>query len=313
MKRSPEDSPCRCLNQAEEKRAREEANDTSSSIDFHHYQRASNYNFLENIGHGICGTVYKAEEKETKRRVAIKMIKYDETFVSVDPSDIREVQIHQTIHHKNVVEMYGVVKREESREIGIVLEYMDFSLPSFMNKVRTRLSEHQAGYLIYHLLCGVKYLHALGIIHRDIKLGNLLLDRDGHLKIADFGTACVCPTDSLPYDKQFGTIWYRAPELLLECVSYSSKVDIWSVGCVFALLLMKKPLFGGANEEDQIDKIFHILGTPNEVSWPGVNSFPGMQRYLLSTPSPHVGCLLKGVKGLNASQKGLQLLERRNS
>lgn len=113
------------------------------------------------------------------------------------------------------VKIYDVVKCEESRKIGIVLEYIDFSLPSFIYRIKTRFTEYQVRYLIYQLLCGVKYLHTVGIIHRDLKLGNLLLHRDGRLKITDFGSSCICQTGFLSYSKTFGTIWYRASEILL--------------------------------------------------------------------------------------------------
>ncbi|KAM3171902.1 hypothetical protein ACTXT7_015638 [Hymenolepis weldensis] len=288
MKRFHENAQPACLNQPQRKRVKKETNGTNSSLVFSHYQRAGDYNFLENIGRGICGTVYKAEDKRNKRTVAIKMIKYDERFTSIDPMDIREVRILQMIRHENVVKIYDVVKCEESRKIGIVLEYIDFSLPSFMNRIKTRLTEYQVRYLIYQLLCGVKYLHAAGIIHRDLKLGNLLLHRDGQLKITDFGSSCICQT---------------------ETFSYSSKVDMWSIGCVFALLLLKKPLFDGKNDEDQIEKIFQIIGTPTEMSWPGVTNLPGMQRYLLTSPPSYVGCLWDEFKQRDTSENGLKLLE----
>ncbi|VDL58075.1 unnamed protein product [Hymenolepis diminuta] len=84
---------------------------------------------------------------------------------------------------------------------------------------------------------------------------------------------------------------------------------MWSVGCVFALLLLKKPLFNGKSDEDQIEKIFQIIGTPTEMSWPGVTNLAGMQRYLLSSPPSYVGCLCDEFKRRDTSERDLKLLE----
>lgn len=132
----------------------------------------------------------------------------------------------------------------------------------------------------------MQFCHSRRILHRDLKPQNLLINRNGELKIADFGLARAFCVPLRPYTHEVVTLWYRAPEILLGSQSYSTPVDIWSVGCIFAELLTKRPLFPGDSEIDQIYKIFRVLGTPNDDIWPGVtqlqdfnkNDFPKWER-----------------------------------
>eukprot|EP00826_Nyctotherus_ovalis_P034844 TRINITY_DN2938_c0_g4_i3.p2 TRINITY_DN2938_c0_g4~~TRINITY_DN2938_c0_g4_i3.p2 ORF type:complete len:174 (+),score=52.16 TRINITY_DN2938_c0_g4_i3:607-1128(+) len=107
-------------------------------------------------------------------------------------------------------------------------------------------------------------------MHRDLKPQNLLVDRKGVVKLADFGLARAYGLPIKTYTHEIVTLWYRAPEILLGQKQYSTSVDLWSVGCIFAEMAMKKPLFAGDSEIDEIFKIFKLHGTPTEETWPGV-------------------------------------------
>jgi len=107
-------------------------------------------------------------------------------------------------------------------------------------------------------------------MHRDLKPQNLLVDRKGIIKLADFGLARAYGLPIKTYTHEIVTLWYRAPEILLGQKQYSTSVDLWSVGCIFAEMGMKKPLFAGDSEIDEIFKIFKLHGTPTEETWPGV-------------------------------------------
>ena len=110
----------------------------------------------------------------------------------------------------------------------------------------------------------MKYLHTAGIIHRDIKPGNLLVNSNCLLKICDFGLARVVEMNkNRDMTQEVVTQYYRAPELLLGAKHYDFSVDMWSVGCIYGELLNRKILFLAANPLKQVDKIIDILGTPN--------------------------------------------------
>jgi cyclin-dependent kinase len=108
------------------------------------------------------------------------------------------------------------------------------------------------------------------VLHRDLKPQNLLINVEGELKLADFGLARAFGIPVRNYTHEVVTLWYRAPDILMGSRHYSTTVDIWSVGCIFAEMLNGRPLFPGSNESDQLLRIFKTLGTPTQQSWPGV-------------------------------------------
>lgn len=128
--------------------------------------------------------------------------------------------------------------------------------------------------LLLQLTSGIAYLHDKWILHRDLKTSNLLLNNRGQLKIADFGMARYVGEPSPKLTQLVVTLWYRAPELLLGTKTYDRGVDMWSVGCIFAELLTREPLFRGKNEVDQVSKIFELCGVPSEDTWPGFRRLP---------------------------------------
>lgn len=122
------------------------------------------------------------------------------------------------------------------------------------------------------LLEGVKYIHSQNVMHRDIKGANLLIRNNGVVKLADFGLAREVTPNYKMYTNRVVTLWYRAPELLLGHKDYTTSIDMWSVGCLFAELLANNPLFPGNNESKQLHCIFSMLGFPNEERMPGVST-----------------------------------------
>jgi cell division cycle 2-like len=155
------------------------------------------------------------------------------------------------------------------------MEFHPHDLKTLLSDMSEPFLPSETKTLMQQLLSATAYLHSSWILHRDLKTSNLLLNNHGQLRLADFGMARY--TSSPPpanLTQLCVTLWYRAPELLLGIASYSSAIDIWSVGCIFAELLTRDPLFQGKNEVDQLSKIFALLGAPTTESWPGLRSLP---------------------------------------
>lgn len=159
---------------------------------------------------------------------------------------------------------------------------------------------------LYQILQGTNELHNRRIIHRDLKPQNILIGDEMILKIADFGLSRAYTVPIRPYTHQVVTLWYRAPEVLLEASEYSTPIDVWSIACIFVEMVSKLPLFTGDSEIDQITRIFRILGTPTEKDWPSLKSckkfqpmFPVYDKKPLKQVIPH----------LNIDDVGMDLLE----
>lgn len=133
------------------------------------------------------------------------------------------------------------------------------------------------------LVRGLKYLHSANILHRDLKPGNLLINANCDLKICDFGLARTSSTKNQFMTEYVVTRWYRAPELLLCCDNYGTSIDVWSVGCIFAELLGRKPIFPGSECLNQLKLIINILGSQREEDLEFIDN-PKAKRYIKSLP-----------------------------
>ena len=149
----------------------------------------------------------------------------------------------------------------------LVFEHVDQDLNLYIEKCPPPgLAPERIKDIMWQILSGVDFLHSHRIVHRDLKPQNILVSREGQVKLADFGLARIYDFSSL-LTTVVVTLWYRSPEILLG-TTYATPVDIWSCGCILAELVLRKPLFPGQYEIDQLGKIFGILGTPTEAEWP---------------------------------------------
>ncbi|KXJ88537.1 cell division control protein 2 [Microdochium bolleyi] len=253
-----------------------------------------NYQKLEKIGEGTYGVVYKARDLANSGRiVALKKIRLEAEDEGVPSTAIREISLLKEMRDPNIVRLFNIV-HADGHKLYLVFEFLDLDLKKYMEALpvsdggrgkalpegstidlgRLGLGDAMVKKFMSQLCDGIKYCHSRRILHRDLKPQNLLIDREGNLKLADFGLARAFGVPLRTYTHEVVTLWYRAPEILLGGRQYSTGVDMWSVGCIFAEMCTRKPLFPGDSEIDQIFKTFRLLGTPGEETWPGVTSYP---------------------------------------
>ncbi|XP_062157483.1 cyclin-dependent kinase G-2 isoform X2 [Alnus glutinosa] len=244
---------------------------------------------LNRIDEGTYGVVYRAKDKKTEDIVALKKVKMEKEKEGFPLTSLREINILLSLHHPSIVDVKEVVVGSSLDSIFMVMEYMEHDLKGLMETMKQPFSQSEVKCLMLQLLEGVKYLHGNWVLHRDLKTSNLLMNNRGELKICDFGLARQYGSPLKPYTHLVVTLWYRAPELLLGAKQYSTAIDMWSLGCIMAELLSKEPLFNGKTEFDQLDKIFRILGTPNEAIWPGFSKLPGVKINFVKHQLPAFG------------------------
>ncbi|KAK9668874.1 hypothetical protein RND81_13G093200 [Saponaria officinalis] len=235
---------------------------------------------LGRISEGSYGIVHKARDKVSGEIVALKKLKMDkETREGFPVGFLREINTLLALNHPSIVNVREVVVDDSISNgfdnVFMVMDYVEHDLKALMKSRKHCFSQSEVKCLMLQLLEGIKYLHDNWVLHRDLKTSNLLVDNKGELKICDFGMARQYGSPLKPYTALVVTLWYRAPELLLGAKEYSTAVDMWSVGCIMAELLTSKPLFDGKTEVEQINKIFKMLGTPNDDIWPGYSKLPG--------------------------------------
>ncbi|XP_057766060.1 cyclin-dependent kinase G-2-like [Salvia miltiorrhiza] len=278
-KRKLSELQCSCL----KKRSRDVTIPDCGSVD--------EYVSLGKISGGSYGLVYKVQHKKTGEIMAMK-----EEFEGLSPTTITEIDILKSLGgaHPSVVG-FKEVAVDEYDGVYVVMEHMETDLRALIKGGGLAIS--QVKMLMKQLLQGVEFLHENGVMHRDLKPANLLVNRGGELKlkICDFGLSVRFRKELVSsYSPRVGTLWYRAPELLLGEERYSCAVDMWAVGCIMAELLFNKVLFRGESEEDQLHQIYCLLGLPSsaenvstllissanlELSEPGFDLLKGLLTY----------------------------------
>jgi len=230
------------------------------------------YEKLEKIGEGTYGVVYKAKDKTTKELFALKKIRLESEDEGIPSTAIREIALLKELQHPNIVRIHDVI--HTNKKLILVFEYIDYDLKRFLQSFDKGIDFKIVKSLLYQLVRGIAHCHQMRVLHRDLKPQNLLVSKEGVLKLADFGLARAFGIPVKNYTNEVVTLWYRAPDILLGSKNYSTSIDIWSIGCIFVEMLNLKPLFPGSSEQDQLKKIFKIMGTPDPEAWPGLTELP---------------------------------------
>jgi len=216
------------------------------------------------LGSGSFGVVYQAQIVETGETVAIKKVLQDKRYKN------RELQIMQELRHPNIVELirafHSPGEKPGDSYLNVVMEYCSETLHHVLkhyNKMRTAVPYVFVQLYSFQMLRGCAHMHAIGICHRDIKPQNVLVDGRTHsLKICDFGSAKKLVKGE-PNVSYICSRFYRAPELIFGATDYSPLIDVWSVACVSAELILGQVLFAGESGIEQLMEIIKVLGTPS--------------------------------------------------
>lgn len=251
------------------------------------------YRRTELLGQGTYGKVYKALHMQTGQTVALKKTILGSDEEGVPPTTLREVSILRSLESPYIVKLMEVVHTEArsgSPVLFLVFEFLDCDLKQFMSKKYGKgvgIEPQLAKEFCFQVLLGLKYCHANSVMHRDLKPQNLLIDaKNSIIKLGDFGLGRVFTLPVSKYTHEVVTLWYRAPEILLGSKYYSTGVDMWSVGCILAEMIMGAPVFCGESEIEQLLSIFRVLGTPCEETWPEIKTFRDWHRYPNWKPQP---------------------------
>ena len=238
--------------------------------------KVDKYEKLEQVGEGTYGVVCKARDIDSGEIVALKTIKLESEDEGIPSTAIREIALLKELSHPNIVRLVNVLHTD--KQLTLVFEYLDQDLKKLLDNHTGDLPIETVKSFLYQLLNGIAKCHKHKVLHRDLKPQNLLINNMGILKLADFGLARAFGIPVKNFTHEVVTLWYRAPDILLESKDYNTSVDIWSAGCIFAELVIKKALFPGRNEDDQLKKIFKIMGTPGEDAWYGIKELAGFQK-----------------------------------
>lgn len=260
---------------------------------------------IEKIGEGTYGVVYKGRNKVTGQIVAMKKIRLESDDEGIPSTAIREISLLKELKHPNIVSLEDVLM-EENR-LYLIFEFLSMDLKKYMDTLPAEkmMDPDLVKSYMYQITAAMLFCHKRRVLHRDLKPQNLLINKEGLIKVADFGLGRSFNIPVRNYTHEIVTLWYRAPEVLLGSPRYACPVDIWSIGCIFAEMATRKPLFQGDSEIDQLFRMFRILKTPTEEIWPGVTSLPDYKPTFPCWTQNNLNSQLK-----NMDSAGLDLLQK---
>ena len=274
------------------------------------------YQVREVVGRGAYGVVVAALDTRTDKMVAIKKIQKAFEHKIFAKRTLRELKILRLLSHDNVLQLFTILlpeSREHFADIYIVCELVEGDLYSVIKSSQPLERDH-VKFILYQVLRGCKFVHSARILHRDIKPKNILISAKCEVKLCDFGLARLHfdggagqKTDNLT--DYVATRWYRAPELLLGNESYDDKIDVWSIGCVLAEMLLRKPFLMGSDWKNQLFLILDLLGKPRPESIGFVENEKARE-FLKNYDAKTASSLKQNFENVDPSDPVLDLLSR---
>ena len=259
------------------------------------------YSISTVIGQGSYGDIFSAFNLNTRREVAIKIIPnvfHDSINLKAFTREIHFLYLLRG--HNYIVSLEDIILNDDNLCIITECCFTDLSKILYSTTSDIQLTCSQQLQIIYQSLSAMSYIHSLDIIHRDLKPANILLDSNYNVKICDFGLARIINNDdegsvnynhnnNNQYSEYVVSRWYRAPEIILTPGYYNKSQDVWSLGCVFSEMLLKKPIFQGKNSYNQINEIINIIGLPtiNDLESIKINS--RMKQYIMNMTTSNIG------------------------
>ena len=286
----------------------------------HGCRSVDEYDPLNRIGGGTYGDVFRARCKLTNHVVALKRVTMNDRLAQrrgFPITALREANVLLDLAHPNIIRVHEMVMGSSVDKVYMVMSYADHDLKHLMETMRRRglppFGQSEVKRMMHQLLSATDFMHRRWYLHRDLKTSNLLYSSDGKLIVCDFGLARRYGSPLKAYTQPVITLWYRPPELMLGATLYSTEVDIWSVGCIFAELLLGKPLMAGQGEVNQLELTFKLCGSPTAESWPGYAELPGTAKFKWKPTRPTLRGILPAQSYTGApylSATGLDLLSR---
>ncbi|XP_074659231.1 cyclin-dependent kinase-like 1 isoform X2 [Tubulanus polymorphus] len=221
-------------------------------------RKMEKYERLGKIGEGSYGVVFKCRNKDTGQLMAIKKFVEPEDDPLIKKIAMREIRMLKQLKHPNLVNLIEVFRRK--KRLHLVFEYVDHTVLNELDRCPRGVPEQTTKKIIWQTIQAVKFCHQHNCIHRDVKPENILITKNGTVKLCDFGFARLLTGPGDDYTDYVATRWYRSPELLVGDTVYGPPVDIWAIGCVFAELLTGQALWPGRSDVDQLYLIRKTLG-----------------------------------------------------
>ncbi|XP_066436671.1 cyclin-dependent kinase 9 isoform X2 [Eleutherodactylus coqui] len=257
-------------------------------LEFPYCDEVSKYERLAKIGQGTFGEVFKAKHRQTGKKVALKKVLMENEKEGFPITALREIKILQLLKHENVVNLIEICRTKANQynrykgSIFLVFDFCEHDLAGLLSNTHVKFTLSEIKKVMQMLLNGLYYIHRNKILHRDMKAANVLITRDGVLKLADFGLARAfsLAKNSQPnrYTNRVVTLWYRPPELLLGERIYGPPIDLWGAGCIMAEMWTRSPIMQGNTEQHQLTLISQLCGSITPEVWPNVDKYELYQK-----------------------------------